>query len=139
MIPSFGRTAARNIGDLIYKTVLANPSSFFASGNGNLLTGAGSALSVTALSAAVKAMRTHRDIEGNSLDILPALEKFPKGLAVRLQHHFRAGRDFGQPINCHHAQLFHQVWRACGKNVVEATDARGQVRFRKDPAAAKPA
>lgn len=57
-IPSMlGRLAALRIEEAVFVLLLSNPSSFFASGNGNYATGAGSALSITSLTAAVKLFR----------------------------------------------------------------------------------
>jgi hypothetical protein len=44
-----GRLSAQRIEEAVYVLLLSNPSSFFAAGNGNLQTGAGSALSITSL------------------------------------------------------------------------------------------
>jgi hypothetical protein len=79
-IPSFSRAAARTLSDLVYATLLANAGSFFSGGNGNLLSGAGSALSVTSLSAAVTLMRRQRGPEGGFLDLSPVTLVVPPEL-----------------------------------------------------------
>ncbi len=78
---AFGRAAARSLADLVYKTLLANAGSFFSSGNGNLLTGAGSALGTAALENAIEAMMTQRDDDDNDLDIRPRTLVVPPELS----------------------------------------------------------
>lgn len=46
-----GRLSALRIEEAVYVLLLSNPSSHFAAGNGNLQTGAGSALSITSLTS----------------------------------------------------------------------------------------
>ena len=69
---SYGRMGMRRVSDLAFEVLLANEGGFFSSGNGNLLDGADSALGVDSLAAAITAMRTQRDAEGNDLDLKPA-------------------------------------------------------------------
>ncbi len=76
---SFGRNARRKLNDLVYGTLL-NAGSHFHTNNGNLLTGADSALSIDSLTAAVQAMMTQRDAEGNDLDLSPAVLVVPPEL-----------------------------------------------------------
>ena len=78
---SLGRAAMRKLADLVYSTLLGNAGGFFSSGNGNLIDGTDSALSLHSLSEAIQAMRTQRDAEGNDLDILPATLVVPPQLA----------------------------------------------------------
>ena len=80
---AMGKAAMRKVSDLVYETLLANAGSFFSSGNGNLLDGASSALSLDSLSLAIQAMRTQRDAAGNDLDIVPATLLVPPELAVQ--------------------------------------------------------
>jgi hypothetical protein len=77
---SYGRMAMRGVSDCVWGVVLANGGSFFASGNGNLLTGNTSPLSLASLAAAVTAMRTQRDKDGNDLDIVPTVLAVPPEL-----------------------------------------------------------
>ncbi|QNN24726.1 hypothetical protein HED60_21430 [Planctomycetales bacterium ZRK34] len=70
---ALGRSAMRKVSDLIYEVLLSNPGNFFSIGNGNLITGAESALTMDGLSKAITAMRTQRDDEGNDLDLKPAV------------------------------------------------------------------
>jgi hypothetical protein len=70
---ALGRSAMRKVSDLIYEVLLSNPGNFFSVGNGNLITGADSALTMDGLSKAITAMRTQRDDEGNDLDLKPAV------------------------------------------------------------------
>ncbi len=52
-----GLLGAQRIAESIYVLLLSNPSSFYASGNANYATGAGSALSLTSLATARSAFR----------------------------------------------------------------------------------
>lgn len=69
--------AMRKLSDLVYKTLLAAGSSFFAPSLGNQGT---AALSVTSLGAAIQAMRSQRDAENNSIDMQPATLLVPPEL-----------------------------------------------------------
>jgi hypothetical protein len=69
---AMGKAAMRKLNDLVFGVLLANAGSFFSAGNSNLLTGVDSALNMTSLSNAIKAMLSQRDAEGNDLDIRPA-------------------------------------------------------------------
>jgi len=66
---SLGRAAMRSLSDLVYKVLLANANSFFASGNGNYDEGAGTALSATSLATGLARMMAQRDDENRDLDI----------------------------------------------------------------------
>jgi hypothetical protein len=97
---ALGRMAMRRVSDLVYTALLANAGSFFSSGNGNLLTGADTALSVAALAAAIQAMQTQRDDEGNDLDIRPAVLLVPPELEVTAKEVLESEfiqRDADQP------------------------------------------
>jgi hypothetical protein len=72
--------AMRKLNDLVYETILANAGSHFHADNGNLLTGGGSALSITSLSNAVTAMRKQKDVDNNDLDIRPKVLVVPPEL-----------------------------------------------------------
>jgi len=69
---SYGRMGMRKVSDLTFDVLLTNADSFFSVGNGNYLSGADSALGIDSLAAAIAAMRTQRDDEGNDLDLMPA-------------------------------------------------------------------
>ena len=49
---SLGNAAARRLSDLVFQVLLANAGGFFASGNGNYISGASTNLSSSALSTA---------------------------------------------------------------------------------------
>ncbi len=66
---SLGRTAMRSLSDLVYKVLLANAGSFFASGNGNYDEGAPTALDAASLAVGLARMMAQRDDEGRDLDI----------------------------------------------------------------------
>ncbi len=77
-----GTAAARKVADLVYTTLLANGGNFFAAGNNNLATGAGSALQASSLGDAIAKMRKQRDAEGNDLSIAPRVLLVPPELEV---------------------------------------------------------
>ncbi len=80
VMPSFAQAGLRNVGDLVYSTVMQNASSFFSAGNKNTQTGAGSALSAASLAKAVQQIRLQKDPAGNSLGIQPAVLVVPPAL-----------------------------------------------------------
>lgn len=69
--PGMAAAALRKLSDLVYTAILANTGSHFSVGNGNLLSGGSSALSITSLAAAVAAMRSRTDADGNNIDMVP--------------------------------------------------------------------
>ncbi len=79
---AYGRMARRGLNDLVWSTIMANAGDFFHADNGNLLTGAGSALDAGSLGSAVSYMRAQRDAENNDLDITPAVLATPPELEV---------------------------------------------------------
>jgi hypothetical protein len=82
LIPGLAKAALRTTSDLVYRTLLGNAGNFFHASNGNLSTGGASALSVTSLAAAVKALRLQQDPDGNTLDLAPAVLGVPPELEV---------------------------------------------------------
>ncbi|MCK4658241.1 MAG: Mu-like prophage major head subunit gpT family protein [Phycisphaerae bacterium] len=70
-----GRSAARAVSDAVFFALLTNktPSDadFFSADNANLITGAGTALGIDALSSAVAAMVGRVDSESRNLDLRP--------------------------------------------------------------------
>lgn len=64
-----GRQAARSVADAIYAALLGNDASFFSEANGNFLEGADTALSITSLTAALKAFRMQADADGRPIDV----------------------------------------------------------------------
>ena len=77
---ALGRTAMRKLNDLVFSVLLTNAGAFFSVGNVNYLSGVDSALNMTSLAAAIKAMISQRDDEGNDLDIRPAVLLVPPDL-----------------------------------------------------------
>ncbi len=84
----FAKTASRTLNDLVYRVLLANAGSHFASGNGNLAE-AGSALASGSLGTALKMVRVQTDSNGAPLDLVPKillvppeLEETAKGLLL---------------------------------------------------------
>lgn len=77
-----GRNAVRSISDAVYTLILNNTNDFFHSDNGNLITGADSALSYSGLEDAVKAFREIVDADGKPVDISPAIVSVPPALEM---------------------------------------------------------
>ena len=75
-----GRGAALALEETFWTLVLANAGSFFSAGNGNLLTGAGSALSSSGLSDAVTAFLEQTDQEGKPIGVVPERMVVPPAL-----------------------------------------------------------
>lgn len=76
-----GRGAATQL-NLIFWAEFLNNSSFFASGNSNVSTGAGSALSLTGLAAADAVFRAQTDPDGHPLGLMPKILLVPNALRV---------------------------------------------------------
>lgn len=77
-----GRMSAVKVEEEVYVLLLSNPSAFFSAGNGNLLTGAGSALSITSLSDAKELFRNQVDSNGKPILTNPRLLLVPTTLEV---------------------------------------------------------
>jgi len=65
-----GSLGALRVEEAVFVLLLSNPSSFFASGNGNLISGGGSALSVAALQTAQQKFRD-QIINGKPISLSP--------------------------------------------------------------------
>jgi len=76
-----GRGSAIAFNKVFWTAFLAN-SSFFTSGRNNLLTGSGSALSITSLSAAVLAFMDQKDPDGNPVGVMPRKLLVPNALVT---------------------------------------------------------
>ncbi len=76
-----GRMAALRIEEAVFALLLSNPSSFFAAGNKNLKTGAGSALSIAALTASEQAFTDFVDTNGKPILVSP--DRILVGSALR--------------------------------------------------------
>lgn len=74
-----GRGAAKKLNDVFW-TVFLNNSSFFTSGNANVSTGAGSALSSAGLKTADQKFRVQTDQEGLPLGAMPKILLVPPTL-----------------------------------------------------------
>lgn len=77
-----GRMAAIKLEKLIYTLLLGNSGSFFHANNSNYLSGAGSALSITALTAAEKLFLNQTDANGDPVMITPEVLLVPTSLSV---------------------------------------------------------
>lgn len=75
-----GRGAALALEQEFWTLVLSNPGSFFHTDNGNLISGAGSALSSAGLASAVQAMIEAVDAEGYPVNIVPKYLVVPPAL-----------------------------------------------------------
>jgi len=67
-----GTLGAQRIEESVLVLLLSNPGSFFSSGNSNLITGGGTALSVTSLSQAKKVFRD-QVVNGKPVSVSPVL------------------------------------------------------------------
>jgi signal peptide peptidase SppA len=67
------RESAIRIEEGVFVTLLGNAGSFFASGNRNLLTGAGSALSITNLTASEALFMNQVSPNGKAVNVAPAI------------------------------------------------------------------
>ena len=76
----FGRMAAIGLEKAVYTLLLANTGSFFAAGNRNLLTGAGSALALAGLDDAVEAFFEQYDANNTPILIEPKILLVPSPL-----------------------------------------------------------
>ncbi len=80
LVRELGREGARSVADLVYTTLIENPSSFFAGGHGNLLTGGTSNLSISAMSEAIATFRSRLDAAARVIDVAPAVLVVPPAL-----------------------------------------------------------
>ena len=76
-----GRGAALRLNEMFW-TAFLNNSAFFAAGNNNVTTGAGSALSLAALADADRVFRLQTDPDGQPLGIFPAILLVPTALRI---------------------------------------------------------
>lgn len=67
-----GRMAALRIEEAVFALLLSNPSSFFASGNGNYFEGASTALSIDSLSTGKQKFRNMVDSNGKPILVSPS-------------------------------------------------------------------
>lgn len=111
----FGRLSAVALERAVYTALLGNAGSFFSEGHNNLLTGAGSALSITSLSAAETAFAVQVDSNGDPLLIAPAVLLVPPGLTADASSIVRASEirdneaDKRYPTSNPHAGRFQAV------------------------------
>jgi phage major head subunit gpT-like protein len=84
-----GRMAALAKQQKVYTILLANGGSFFASGNKNYASGAGSVLSIAGLTAAVKLFREQKDSAGQPILATPRRTLVPAALEATAKQLFR--------------------------------------------------
>lgn len=77
-----GRGAALKLNKVFWTEFLADLSSFYTSGRGNISTGAGSALSSAGLTAALQKFRKQTDPDGSPLAIEPRILLVPPELEI---------------------------------------------------------
>ena len=80
VIPSFAKSAARSLSNLVAKTILANVGNgvaFWTLARLNYHEGAGSVLSAASLAISIRLLRQMKDGEGNLLDLQPAVLVVP--------------------------------------------------------------
>jgi len=108
-----GMGAGEAIADAVWTLILSNPSSFFASGNGNYATGSTTALDVDALTAAELLFLDQTKPNGRPLGISPSILLVPSALKVTaeqlmnsLQLNETTTANAGKPVNNPHAGKF---------------------------------
>lgn len=69
---SIGTLGALRVDEAVFVLLLSNPSSFFAAGNGNLMTGGGTALSISSLQTAQQKFRDQL-INGKPIAVAPSI------------------------------------------------------------------
>lgn len=82
LVAIFGRGGANALQRAVYTLLLSNAGAFFHADNKNLLTGAGSALSIAALTLAEAAFGDQVDSEGLPIGITPEILLCPPALKV---------------------------------------------------------
>jgi hypothetical protein len=91
IVAAFGRSARRKIDDLVYAELIANPTllsdsvAIFNASHGNLVTGAGSALSSSSLSTARKNMRVQKGPNGAIINVTPRYLVVPPSLETKAE------------------------------------------------------
>lgn len=80
-----GRQSALAVESAVFTLLLSNPASFFSVGHKNLQTGAGSALSIAALTKAEQSFLDQTDADGKPILISPAILLVPTALKVTAQ------------------------------------------------------
>jgi len=80
LLQELGRQGARSIADAVAALILANPDDFFHADNGNLISGADSALAVKGLGLAVQALREQKDSDDKAIDVEPKTLLVPPAL-----------------------------------------------------------
>jgi len=83
---NLGQAGARAVNDGVYRTILTNDDPdgdpFFDAANSNLLTGAGTALSMSSLQTGVANMMARVDVEGRCIDLAARVLLVPATLDV---------------------------------------------------------
>ena len=79
---SIGRLAAVKLEKTVYTLLLGNSGSFFHANNSNYLSGGGSALSISSLTAAEKLFLNRTDNNGDPVMLLPSILLVPTSLSV---------------------------------------------------------
>lgn len=110
-----GRGAATSLNEIFWTAFMDN-ATFFAAGNNNLETGAGSALSIDGLTAAVTAFLNQVDGDGLPLAVSPkfllvpnALETYAKQLMSSMQLNETTTANKAKPVDNPHAGQYEVV------------------------------
>jgi len=77
-----GRMTALSVEEAVFSLVLSNLNSFFHANNKNLATGAGSALSISGLTAQLLLFRQQVDADGKPIVLAPSILLVPAALEV---------------------------------------------------------
>ena len=80
-----GRQSALAVESAVFTLLLSNPASFFSAGNKNLVTGASSALQISALTTVEQAFADQTDKDGKPILLTPAILLVPTALKVTAQ------------------------------------------------------
>lgn len=86
-----GRLGALRVEELVFVTLLSNPSSFFAAGNNNLISGASSALSIASITTARQNFRDQTS-DGKPILVSPTILLVPTGLEETANQLFAESR-----------------------------------------------
>lgn len=84
-----GRRAAISRERAVISTLIGNANSFFSTGNKNIMTGAGSVLSIDSLATARKKFVEQKDVNGDPIMVMPSLLLVPPALETTADNLFQ--------------------------------------------------
>ena len=88
ILKMLGKMCGDTIETKFFEMLLSNPGDFFSSGNGNYLSGAGSVLSIDALTTAEQVFLDQKDANGKPININPKWMLVPTALKVLAEQIF---------------------------------------------------